>query len=209
MRKTKIDSLKTRQDLIQAALKVFYHQGVTKAALQEIAQEAGVTRGAFYWHFKNKEDLFEAIFESCYRDVFVRFNEQTLRQTHDAWQYLRDNLCDVMMFLANNPTQRQFCSIITQKCEHTQHNEKIVNLAKQYHQCLFQQIHIGLEMCVQQKTLPENLNLDLAQWYLRSNLVGMIMLWLSYDTLDLPSLIEPFINTSLEALRHSPHFLQM
>lgn len=52
MRKTKAESQKTRQHLLNAALEVFHKQGVTRATLQEIAQEAGVTRGALYWHFR-------------------------------------------------------------------------------------------------------------------------------------------------------------
>ena len=57
MRKTKTEAQKTRQHLLDAALEVFWREGVTRASLQAIAQEAGVTRGALYWHFKNKEGL--------------------------------------------------------------------------------------------------------------------------------------------------------
>ena len=63
MRKTKIEANKTRQHLLNAALEVFWREGVTRASLQAIAQQAGVTRGALYWHFKNKEDLFESMIE--------------------------------------------------------------------------------------------------------------------------------------------------
>ena len=62
MRKTKLEAEKTRQHLLDAALEVFWRKGVTSASLQEIAEEAGVTRGALYWHFANKEALFEALF---------------------------------------------------------------------------------------------------------------------------------------------------
>lgn len=53
MRKTKSEAEKTRQHLLDAALEVFWRKGVTSASLQEIAEEAGVTRGALYWHFAN------------------------------------------------------------------------------------------------------------------------------------------------------------
>ena len=46
MRKTKTEAQKTRQHLLDAALEVFWRDGVTRASLQAIAQEAGVTRGA-------------------------------------------------------------------------------------------------------------------------------------------------------------------
>ena len=66
MRKTKQEAQKTRQHLLNAALEIFWRMGVTRATLQEIAQQAGVTRGALYWHFSNKEALFESLFEQHY-----------------------------------------------------------------------------------------------------------------------------------------------
>ena len=84
MRKTKIEANKTRQHLLNAALEVFWREGVTRASLQAIAQQAGVTRGALYWHFKNKEDLFESMFEQQYADFLAAFNDETLRDNQDV-----------------------------------------------------------------------------------------------------------------------------
>lgn len=209
MRKTKIEALKTRQYLMQAALTVFYRQGVTRATLQEIAQEAGVTRGALYWHFKNKEDLFEAMFEHFYNDIFSRFQPETVQQASDAWQYLRDNLCDTLNFLASNLQQQQFCIVITNKCEHTQYNETIITLAKKYHDILFHNIGHALQLCVAQNKLPENLDLGLANLYLKSTLTGMIKMWSVYpDEIHLPDIIQSFVDSSLGALQHSPYLLE-
>lgn len=60
-RKTKEDAEVTRQNLLSAALKVFSRQGYAAARLEDIAEEAGVTRGAIYWHFKNKADLYNIL----------------------------------------------------------------------------------------------------------------------------------------------------
>lgn len=56
-------SLETRQQLISAARTIFARDGFAEARLEDIAAEAGKTRGAFYAHFHHKEDLFLAIFE--------------------------------------------------------------------------------------------------------------------------------------------------
>ena len=80
MRKTKEEAYQTRCNLLDAALTVFYERGVAQASLDEIAKAAGVTRGTLYWHFKNKEDLFEALFQIHYADL-----EQQLEQaTHPS-----------------------------------------------------------------------------------------------------------------------------
>jgi len=56
-------SLVTRQELIDAARRIFARDGFEVARLQDIAAAAGKTRGAFYAHFQDKEDVFFAIFE--------------------------------------------------------------------------------------------------------------------------------------------------
>jgi AcrR family transcriptional regulator len=53
----------TRSRFLQAAEKIFARDGVEAAKLEEIAAEAGYTRGAFYANFETKEDLFLALLE--------------------------------------------------------------------------------------------------------------------------------------------------
>jgi AcrR family transcriptional regulator len=79
----------TRQELIDAARQVFAQKGYEQARLEEIAASAGKTRGAFYDHFKDKEDVFFAIFEediSHYQQQVSREFEQaaTLDQRIEA-----------------------------------------------------------------------------------------------------------------------------
>lgn len=62
-RKTKEEAEKTRSALLDAALDVFYDKGFVRATLDDIARAAGLTRGAIYWHFKDKVALFEALAE--------------------------------------------------------------------------------------------------------------------------------------------------
>ena len=62
-RHTKEEALATRHRLLDAAEVLFQAQGVSQTSLQQIAQQAGATRGAIYWHFKDKADLFNAMME--------------------------------------------------------------------------------------------------------------------------------------------------
>ena len=63
VRRTKSEALETRARILDAAEQVFLRKGVLSASLNDIASEAGVTRGAIYWHFKNKHDVFMAMVE--------------------------------------------------------------------------------------------------------------------------------------------------
>lgn len=60
-RKTRKDAALTRQNIISAGARVFCRDGIAGATLEAIAQEAGVTRGAIYWHFKGKQGLLQAL----------------------------------------------------------------------------------------------------------------------------------------------------
>lgn len=62
-RRSKEDALATRNHLLDAAEHVFLAQGVAGTSLNDIAVAAGTTRGAIYWHFKDKADLFNAMMD--------------------------------------------------------------------------------------------------------------------------------------------------
>ena len=62
-KKTKQEAQETRTSLIDAAEQLFQQRGVSRCSLQDIAQAAGLTRGAIYWHFKDKTELFKAMME--------------------------------------------------------------------------------------------------------------------------------------------------
>lgn len=63
VRRTREDAQVTREAILDAAQRVFLARGVSRTSLEQIAREAGVTRGAIYWHFKDKSDLFSAMLE--------------------------------------------------------------------------------------------------------------------------------------------------
>lgn len=63
MRRTKEEAARTRRRIMAAALKTFRRQGIARTSLETIAGAAGVTRGAVYWHFRNKGELVKAIRE--------------------------------------------------------------------------------------------------------------------------------------------------
>jgi AcrR family transcriptional regulator len=69
-------SVATRQDLIVSARAIFVRDGFEAARLEDIAVAAGRTRGAFYNHFQNKEDVFFAIFEDDVARDHVAYLDQ-------------------------------------------------------------------------------------------------------------------------------------
>lgn len=63
MRRTKEEAAVTRATLLTTALAVFSTKGYAAATLTDVAKAAKVTRGAIYWHFKSKADLYNTLIE--------------------------------------------------------------------------------------------------------------------------------------------------
>jgi len=59
----KESQLQTRERLLDAALEVFSRRGYSAASVDEIAAEAGYSKGAVYSNFSNKEELFLALID--------------------------------------------------------------------------------------------------------------------------------------------------
>lgn len=58
MTKEKKKSFEKKEELIKASIKEFSEKGYDKASLNNILKEVGISKGAFYYHFNNKEDLY-------------------------------------------------------------------------------------------------------------------------------------------------------
>lgn len=61
MRQTKAEMEQTRESLLDAAETLFWEQGAVNTSVLDIARTAGLTRGAFYYHFKDKAAVFAAL----------------------------------------------------------------------------------------------------------------------------------------------------
>lgn len=207
MRKTKAESAKTREALLQAALEVFYRNGVAAASLQEIAQHAGVTRGALYWHFKNKEDLFDALFQEQFNKIHNQLTADIGARSPDTWQNLMTTVIKDFESLPTNHDHRKFLHILHLNCDHTEQNASIVKLLQKYRNMWYEQLRETFLLCIQQNTLPENLNLQAAVLYFQALIMGLTELWLTDpDSFDIRQIAPLFIETAQSLLQTCPRF---
>ena len=72
MKRTQEDADKTRQMILEAGIRVFAEKGYYHTSMEDIARAAHVTRGAMYWHYKNKADFIIAMADSIYTDTSER-----------------------------------------------------------------------------------------------------------------------------------------
>jgi TetR/AcrR family transcriptional regulator, acrAB operon repressor len=119
VRKTKLETEQTRRQIIAAARRVFAERGVSRTTLAQIAAEAGVTRGAIYWHFANKPALFFAMLEQVSLPLIDRMDELLPADDQgDPLQSIRSHMYEVLTLIEKDETARTTFEIITLKCEY-------------------------------------------------------------------------------------------
>lgn len=83
-RRTREEAEQTRQALMSTALKLFSENGIAAITLKQVAQDAGVTHGALYWHFRNRADLLQQIHHAFVLPFEAQYLEQRQAVQQDA-----------------------------------------------------------------------------------------------------------------------------
>lgn len=204
-RATKEEAQETRSRILDAAEEVFYARGLAQTSLADVAVAADVTRGAIYWHFKNKGDLFDALCERVRLPMEILMATPKPEFIGDPLGHLRSSWIYLLQDASKNVRTRRTLDIIFLKCELVDRNDPIW---VRQHQCYLDgmvTMQRILAEAVQLKQLPEDLNLKLAAVTLHSQMVGLLSNWLfSPSSFDLATVAEPLINTCLDSLRYAP-----
>lgn len=112
MRRSKEDAEQTRQAVLDAAEEIFCSQGVAAATLEKISRRAGVTRGALYWHFKDKADLLAALHERSrpVQDALIRAAAQNGHE--DPLGLLEQAAIDMLVAFEQDARQQRMFMIM-------------------------------------------------------------------------------------------------
>lgn len=120
-RRTKEEALATRHRLLDAAELLFQAQGVSQTSLQQIAQQAGATRGAIYWHFKDKADLFNAMMERVILPLEAgpRAAALAVGPNDDPLAEIEEGMVHALTLMTTDPQVRRVFDVATHKVEYT------------------------------------------------------------------------------------------
>ena len=204
-RKTKQQALETRQHILDVAIRLFSEQGVSATSLADIAQAAGVTRGAIYWHFKNKSDLFSEIWELSESSIGDLENEYRAKFPDDPLTVLREILVYILEATAAEERRRLMMEIIYHKCEFV--GEMAVVQQAHRNLCLesYDRIEQALQLCVDSGLLPGDLLTRRAAILMRSYISGLMENWLfAPQMFDLKSEARTYVAILLEMYQLCP-----
>ena len=91
----------TREKILHAAIKCFSRKGYNEATMDEIAQEAGVSKGSLYWHFKSKSSLFLAI-KKLQIERIIGILKESLTSTQPFTEKLKNSINFYFASLSKN-----------------------------------------------------------------------------------------------------------
>ena len=196
VRKSKGESQATYSALLDAAEREFIDKGVTRTTLNDVASAAGMTRGAIYWHFKDKNALFQAMCDRVFLPMQTMLNEIVSLPGNDPLVALRQMMLHMLGTVAGNPQQKAVFDIIFHHCEKNGEMD-FAHEKEKRGQCLSKMEQI-LQQAVAQGKLPPTTDTWLAVQALNSYLIGMIYEWLvDPDAYDLgahaPVMIDIFL----------------
>jgi TetR/AcrR family transcriptional regulator, acrAB operon repressor len=179
VRRTKEDSEQTRRQILDAARGVFARQGVTRTTLEQIARAAGVTRGAIYWHFADKTELFYAMREQVSLPMVDRTGFAWFpADTADPLGSVERFLMGVLEALTGDRATRETFQIMGFKCEYVGELERELDLHNSRCAELYTKLTAVYRRAERAGQLRKGLKPAPAALATCSFLVGLVRLWL-------------------------------
>lgn len=117
-RRTKQDAERTRARILDMAEREFQRRGVSRTSLEQIARAAGVTRGAVYWHFRNKADLFNAMLNRVTLPLEAEILKSGERTLDDPVAQIRNSYVAALRATVADPQARRVFEVALFKVEH-------------------------------------------------------------------------------------------
>jgi AcrR family transcriptional regulator len=103
-----------KEQILDAAEKVFTNKGFDEARMDDIAEGTGVSKGTLYLYFKSKEDLIIAILDRIFRGMFERLEARTgeeLSATEAIWRFTNEAARDFRIMLRLMPIAYEFLAL--------------------------------------------------------------------------------------------------
>jgi len=208
-RRTKEEAQATRSHILDTAERVFEERGVSGTSLNEIAKAAGLTRGAIYWHFQNKADLFNAMMDRATLPL-----EQTdvagFKDPDTTPAQICAGFVDVLRRVVRDPQLRRVFDIATHKVEYVGEMDAVRLRHLEWRNECIADIERSLKRAKRSGALPASVAPRSAALGLLSLFDGLLMSWmLERGSFDLPragaQALEIYLAGLFNAKAHEAH----
>lgn len=201
-RKTKEEAQETRHAILDAAELVFQENGVSHTSLAEIATAAGVTRGAIYWHFRNKADLFDAMIQRVFDPLEAKLAELQADDLENPLDTLRAIAVYFLDRVAADPRYLRVLEIAWHKCEYV---GEMATIRDNHLECGNQYLALNeaaFRLARERGYVPPEVDPRTAAVGLMAVVDGLVVNWtLDNGLFPLADYAEPIVDTYLAGLR--------
>ena len=204
-RRTKAEAVATREALLDAAEREFRDRGVAHTTLADVAEAAGLTRGAIYWHFRDKAELFEAMCERAAMPMEAMLGCAAGKRCADPLGTLRDMAVMGLTRLARDARTQAVFDVMFHKCEFTADLAPVAQRQRTADEGCRRQVVGLLERAIALGQLPADTDAVLAAALMKAFMVGVMHEWVQNPAAhDLERTAPVLIDTVLAGLVANP-----
>jgi TetR/AcrR family transcriptional regulator, acrAB operon repressor len=178
VRRTREEALATRNQIIDTAERVFNETGVSRTSLADIADSAGVTRGAIYWHFKNKADLFQAMIERVALPMEDMVRAAADDAAEDPLERVRAACIYVLRRTSTDPQVKRVLEIAFFKCEIDKDIQQLVGRQMECRAEGMEMFQKAFRNAIRRGQLPKGVDVRRATIGLMALVDGLLYNWL-------------------------------
>ena len=185
-RKTKEDTAATREGILDAAEQCFLQTGVSRATLEQIAARAGYTRGAVYWHFKNKMEVLDAVIDRIQLPIFSGLDALGIADDPQPLESLRQFHVHAFAELETNPHARVATEITFLRCEYVEETAAILDRQRRSTALALERVTATLRRAHELRQLRADVDPPACALTLHFVIMGGLRAWvMSPHTIDL------------------------
>jgi TetR/AcrR family acrAB operon transcriptional repressor len=204
-RRTKEDAAATRELLLDAAEREFCERGATRTSLAEVASAAGVTRGAVYWHFRDKSDLFSAMCARAKMPLETMLERAGNTPQDDPLDTLRTLMASALIRLATDRRSQAVFEVLFHKCELTAELAPIAQRRQAERSLCLAHVEALLQQAIDAGQLPRDTDTSLATHALHAFMSGLMREWvLEKNAYDLAAAAPALVEMTVAGLRNDP-----
>lgn len=205
MKRTRQQAAETRNQILDAAEAVFFANGVSHTSLEEVACAAGLTRGAIYWHFRNKGELFAAMTDRVLLPMEMLVAAALDAGEPDPLGRMREFFRFCLGKAAIEPHSRRVFEVLFTKCEYTDDMDRVLERQRNAARDGHERLERGLRNAIAKGQLPDDLDTARAAGVVQAFLGGVLRDWLlGNGAIVLPRDAAYLAEVCVGLLRYSP-----
>jgi TetR/AcrR family acrAB operon transcriptional repressor len=195
-------ALATRIQVLQAALRVFARKGYSATTLEDVARESGLSRGAIYFSFKNKQDLYVTLVREYYETAIHGMLLASVEQQQEPLNALRDYMFRYNQAVLVNAEIREFMELIRYKTEVKTLSEEILAVQQKMDLLMKDEITLLVRACAAAGAIRQDVPEPVLVMAIHSYLNGIESTWMFNPAIfplesHLPALIDLFVESML------------